>query len=231
MTLTLTAWDAGLRLLLTFVAGFALGLDRSIHGHPAGTRTTLLVALAACLAMLLANALMMTVGKAPDSFISLDVMRLPLGVLTGVGFIGGGAILKRGDSVVGLTTAATLWFVTVMGLCFGAGQLALGVVGAALGIVVLRVLKYAELRLSLARPVELTIAWREGDFNLNAAVATIGSAGLRLRKLDLRHNVSERVEELRCIVERRGSPEDHSIPPALAQLSQRAGVLAWEWKE
>jgi MgtC family len=52
-------------------------------------------------------------------------MRLPLGILTGVGFIGGGTILKRGDLVTGVTTAATLWLVTVIGLCFGGGQLAL----------------------------------------------------------------------------------------------------------
>ena len=71
---------------------------------------------------------MNSVGKAPDSFVVLDLMRLPLGILTGVGFIGGG-ILKRGDSIQGVTTAATLWFVTVIGLCFGGGQNELGVTG------------------------------------------------------------------------------------------------------
>ena len=53
-------------------------------------------------------------------------MRLPLGILTGVGFIGGGAILKKGGSITGVTTAATLWIATVIGLCLGGGQLALG---------------------------------------------------------------------------------------------------------
>ena len=104
------------------MAGLALGFERSASGHSAGARTTLRVALAACLARLQANWLMTTAGKTPDSFVTLDVMRLPLGVLTGVGFIGGGAILKRGDSVFGLTTAATRWFVTVIGLCFGGGR-------------------------------------------------------------------------------------------------------------
>jgi len=53
----------------------------------------------------------------------MDLMRLPLGILTGVGFIGGGAIFKKGDLVTGVTTAATLWMVTVIGLCLGGGQL------------------------------------------------------------------------------------------------------------
>ena len=48
-------------------------------------------------------------GKTPESFVVMDLMRLPLGILTGVGFIGGGAILKKGDLVTGVTTAATLW--------------------------------------------------------------------------------------------------------------------------
>ncbi len=71
-------------------------------------------------------------------------MRLPLGILTGVGFIGGGAILKHSDSIHRVTTAATLWFVTVVGLCFGGGQIGLGVSGANLGLLALRVLKLLE---------------------------------------------------------------------------------------
>jgi putative Mg2+ transporter-C (MgtC) family protein len=57
---------------------------------------------------------------------TLDLMRLPLGILTGMGFIGGGAILRRENFVTGVTTAATLWFVTVIGLCFGVGRFRLG---------------------------------------------------------------------------------------------------------
>jgi hypothetical protein len=60
-------------------------------------------------------------GKTSESFSVLDLMRLPLGILTGMGFIGAGAIVKRGSLVHGLTTAATLWFATVLGLCFGDG--------------------------------------------------------------------------------------------------------------
>jgi putative Mg2+ transporter-C (MgtC) family protein len=60
-----------------------------------------------------------------------------LGILSGMGFIGAGAIVRTGSLVRGLTTAATLWFVTVLGLCFGGGQLALGLAVLALGVLVL----------------------------------------------------------------------------------------------
>ena len=78
-----------------------------------------------------------TACRSPDSFAVLDLMRLPLGILSGMGFIGAGAIVRTGSLVRGLTTAATLWFVTVLGLCFGGGQLALGLAVLALGVLVL----------------------------------------------------------------------------------------------
>ncbi len=80
-----------LRLVLTVAAGLAIGWNRGEHGRPAGMRTTLLVCLAASLSMLQANSMMGSVGRASDSFVMIDVMRLPLGVLSGMGFIGAGA--------------------------------------------------------------------------------------------------------------------------------------------
>ncbi|MGZ2404268.1 putative membrane protein YhiD involved in acid resistance [Rhizobium ruizarguesonis] len=134
MPLTPTWWDIGTRITLTLVAGGLIGLDRERGGHAAGFRTTILVALAACLAMIQANLLLSVYGKTPGSFTQMDVLRFPLGVLTGVGFIGGGAILKRGDMLTGVTTAATLWFMTVVGLCFGGGQILTGIVATAIGL-------------------------------------------------------------------------------------------------
>src|SRR5215470_7526905 len=93
---------------------------------PPGLRTTLLVCLAASVAMIEANLLLPLTGKPSDSFVQLDVMRLPLGILSGMGFLRAGAIIRRPDLVMGVTTAATLWMVTVVGLCFGGGQFVLG---------------------------------------------------------------------------------------------------------
>jgi len=129
--------DITLRLLGALIAGFAIGLDRGEHSRPAGLRTIMLVSLAACVAMIQTNILLPTAGKRADSFSVMDVMRLPLGILSGMGFIGTGAILRRGNLVLGVTTAATLWFVTVIGLCFGGGQLMLGWVSTALALIIL----------------------------------------------------------------------------------------------
>jgi putative Mg2+ transporter-C (MgtC) family protein len=100
MPTTLEWSDVALRLALTVLAGGLIGFDRGEHGRPAGLRTTLLVCLAAAFAMLLANALLPTSGKTQSSFVNFDVMRLPLGILTGIGFIGAGAIVRRHNLVL-----------------------------------------------------------------------------------------------------------------------------------
>src|SRR5579872_3352446 len=127
-------YDITLRLALTVVAGVLLGLNRSERGRAAGLRTNVLVCLAASIAMIQTNLLNDSRGKSSDSFAVMDTMRLPLGILTGMGFIGAGAILRRGEMIKGVTTAATLWLVTAVGLCFGGGQLMLGGAGTVLGL-------------------------------------------------------------------------------------------------
>src|SRR5579885_724104 len=141
-------WPAiALRLALTVLASAAIGLNRGEQDRPVGLRTTMLVALAAAIAMIEVNALLPLAGRTSDSFVMLDLMRLPLGILSGMGFIGAGAIVRREQLVQGVTTAATLWYVTVMGLCFGGGQIGLGIAACVLGMLVLWVLKWAEAQL------------------------------------------------------------------------------------
>jgi putative Mg2+ transporter-C (MgtC) family protein len=231
MPLALTWTDVGLRIALTILGAAAIGLDRDIEGHPAGLRTVILVALAACLAMLQANWLMNTVGKASDSFVVLDLMRMPLGILTGVGFIGGGAILKRGDAVYGLTTAATLWFVTVVGLCFGGGQIGLGLAGSVLGFLTLRALKTLERRLPRERASELWMKWKLDNADVASGLSRLKVGELKITKVVVRQSGAECVKELRCSVRRPAPRDEHSFPPELAEITNQPGVLEWEWRD
>lgn len=145
MPITPTWDDIGLRILAAVVAGIFLGINRERGGHAAGLRTTILVGLAACISMIQAN-LLLSASQGANG--SMDILRLPLGILTGVGFIGGGAILRRGDVATGVTTAATLWLMTAIGLCFGGGQFIIGAVASVVGFVVLSPLKILGLWLS-----------------------------------------------------------------------------------
>jgi putative Mg2+ transporter-C (MgtC) family protein len=176
MPLFPTWQDIVLRLLLTLIAGVLIGFDREARGHAAGLRTTILVALAASIAMIQTNILLPIDGKVAGSFAVMDLMRLPLGILTGVGFIGGGAILKRGESVSGVTTAATLWIVTAIGLCLGGGQLFLGITGTALALLTLRAMKWIDARIARERRATLVVASASvvSASNLNPLIAPRG---------------------------------------------------------
>jgi putative Mg2+ transporter-C (MgtC) family protein len=156
-------WSSiALRLALTAIASAAIGLNRGEHNRPVGLRTTMLVALAAAISMIQVNLLLPITGKSADSYVVLDLMRLPLGILSGMGFIGAGAIVRRNNLVQGVTTAATLWFITVMGLCFGGGQLVLGLAAMALALFILWCLKWVEERVEWERRAELRIAFETG---------------------------------------------------------------------
>jgi len=156
---TLT-WEAiAVRLALTLVAGILIGLDRNEHAHPAGLRTTVLIALAASVAMIQAHWLTLHTVDTHSAIVREDMMRLPLGILSGVGFIGAGVILRRGEMVRGITTAATIWITTVIGLCFGGGQLGLGAAATAMTMAALWAMKFAEHAIVMGRRGTLDVTF------------------------------------------------------------------------
>lgn len=179
--------DIGLRIALTLVAGAIIGFNRGVRGHAAGLRTTILVGLAAAVAMIQANVLLSVAGKTASSFGVMDLMRLPLGILTGVGFIGAGTILRRGDLVTGVTTAATLWVVTVIGLCFGGGQLALGGAATIVTVLVLWALVALDIRIPREHRAMVCIRADDAAFSprrLIELIAPLGcSASLRRQRV------------------------------------------------
>ena len=105
--------DYAIRLLLAAVLGSAVGLEREIHGHPAGMRTHLLVSLGA------AGFTVLSIAAFPAD--GADPARVAAQIVTGIGFLGAGAILKQGVTITGLTTAASLWVVAAIGMAAGAG--------------------------------------------------------------------------------------------------------------
>ncbi len=94
--------------------------------------------------MIEANLMLSVNGKTSSSFSVMDTLRFPLGILSGIGFIGAGAIIRRDGLVRGVTTAATLWLVTVVGLILGAGYLGTGAAMVAIAFVVLAAVKRVE---------------------------------------------------------------------------------------
>ncbi len=230
MPLTLSWHDILIRVAWTVLAGFLIGIDRGEHRRPAGLRTTLLVCLAASLSMIQVNLLLATAGKAPNSFVVLDLMRLPLGILSGMGFIGAGAIIHRKDLVIGVTTAATLWFVTVVGLCFGGGQISLGAIALVLGLIILRSLKWVEKRLQRDRRASLLVladSFGITDRDVSSLVKTAGGKVVSYSFASLNRT---KQSKLRFEVEWRERHGDPEAPSFVTELAKRSDVQRVEWR-
>lgn len=110
-----------LRLGLALLLGALLGLERELRGHAAGLRTHLLVSLGSCLFTLVSIAAGQAVAGPEPEAVRADITRIASQVVVGIGFLGGGAILRHGNSVHGLTTAANLWLTASVGLAAGFG--------------------------------------------------------------------------------------------------------------
>jgi putative Mg2+ transporter-C (MgtC) family protein len=124
--------DLAARLLLAAVLGAVVGAERELHEHPAGMRTHLLVAVGCALFTVLSiYGFEVNVPGAS----SVDPSRVAAQVVTGIGFLGAGAILKYGTSIRGLTTAASLWATAAIGIAAGTGEWILALVGTAIVLI------------------------------------------------------------------------------------------------
>lgn len=233
MPLTLTWEQIALRIFLAAVASLLIGLNRDEKGHPAGIRTTMLVCLAACLAQLQANVLLPTAGKTMSSFAVLDLERLPLGILSGIGFIGAGVIVKHGkDMVTGVTTAATMWFVSVLGLLFGGGQIYMGSAAAALAIVILWGLKHAENALPRKHHGDLSMVLAEQAPSEEHIREHLQKAGFNFTRWNATYAPREVLSALECTIswQEPASRTPHT-PDVVEYLRTLPGVLSLTWKE
>lgn len=219
-----------LRLALTVVAGGLLSIERSKTGHAAGLRTTLLVTLAASVAMIQMNLLLQTNGRPHDSYAVMDLMRLPLGILTGVGFIGAGAIVRKSELVLGITTAATIWFSTVVGLCLGGGQLILGSVSAVLGYIVLWGLRWFERRIERFQMAELSISVARDSLTPQQLSHRLEAENFRIQSFSMTHLVSMDRKKFDLEVRWPSAHGSAEIPSVLAELEQLPGLIEIEWK-
>jgi putative Mg2+ transporter-C (MgtC) family protein len=229
MPLTLDWPSACARLACALVAGAAFGLDRSESGKAAGLRTTILVSLAACVAMLQVNALLEQPGKGPSSFAVLDLMRLPLGILTGMGFIGAGAVFRKDGLVSGVTTAATLWFVTVIGLCFGGGQYALGAAGGVIGLMVLWGLRYVEHRLERRKAAWLTVRYAIDSDCPRRLIEQLAPLGCTLTLRGSHVEASGGSGESRYLVHWKEQFDVDRVAPSFDAIGRASGAQCVQW--
>lgn len=183
MTFDLAAeLDIVVRLVVASILGALIGLEREIHDHPAGMRTHLLVSLGSAGFTVLS----FTAFAAPGA----DPARIAAQIVTGVGFLGAGAILKEGASIRGLTTAASLWTVAAVGMAAGAGAWGVAAATTVLVIVSLWPLRVATERFVGREQHRVHLQLVTGPHGLGRVAATITDAGGSVAHLASRHSPS-----------------------------------------
>ena len=132
------------RLLLALLAGGLIGFERTYHGRPAGFRTHTLVCTASSLLMLLTVYQWKLLAGAPIDTLRVDPTRMAQGIMTGIGFLGAGVIMKDNLSIRGLTTAASIWITASIGILIGVGFYFAALVAAALTLGTLSLFRWIE---------------------------------------------------------------------------------------
>lgn len=149
-------WNICLRLISAVMLGSAIGLEREMSNKYAGLRTNMLVCLGACVFTLISIYGFPMVAISGVEYGTRDTARVAAQVVTGIGFIGGGTVLRHGANVFGLTTAATLFAVASIGMACGAGMFGAAILTTILSIIVLVVIGFFERRILPAGTKNLT---------------------------------------------------------------------------
>lgn len=216
---------AVLPILGAVIAGGVIGFEREWRGRAAGLRTHILVSLASALLILAAMSQADWAFRAlPDENIVTDPTRMAHGVLTGIGFLCAGVIFRTGFSIHGLTTAASLWITSAIGILFGAGLYALGTAATVVTALILIGLRLINGRLPARTVVDAEVCWERREASPEPAI----EAALKAIDADARHDRFELIDgQTIRRTWRLKAAEESQLKRLAEQLCAIPGVVAY----
>lgn len=170
-------WELFLRIAVGAALGGVIGYERDIHGRPAGLRTHMIVGLASATFMVVSTNFVYHQHFQHADLVEVDASRIAASIVTGMGFLAGGAILRTGVSVQGLTTAAALWLVGAIGMASGSGMFAVATFVTVVGVLALTVLRRFEdkdPRTMQRRRIDLVLEEEASAANISAKLREMG---------------------------------------------------------
>lgn len=167
-------WEILAKFLLALVLSGVIGIERQRKGRSAGLRTHILVCVGATLLILVNEYI---IRESESIAVRVDRARMAAGIITGIGFLGAGAIMKSGQERVGLTTAATIWFSAAQGIAIGGGFIITAVIGTVVVLVVLKGLFAFEEVLPQRGYFLMSMQLPAHEANLGQIMETIKSQG------------------------------------------------------
>jgi len=192
----MSEWDVMARTVAALVAGGAIGLERSYHGRAAGLRTYALVCFGSALLVAVSQ-----YDTGADAHGRGEVTRVIQGIVTGIGFLGAGVIVKEGFTVRGLTTSASIWVASAIGVAIGTGSYVSGAVAAALTLIALALLRGLEDRLPVQAFIHLEVGFeRDRALDEDRFRDLIGRHGFAVRDIAYRLQDAPQRLEYRAVI-------------------------------
>ncbi|MBN2773547.1 MAG: MgtC/SapB family protein [Prolixibacteraceae bacterium] len=213
-------WETALlRLFISFIVGTVIGIEREAHNQPAGLRTHILICIGATLIMMLS----IFIPQVFTDFQNGDPGRIAAQVVSGIGFLGAGAILKFGADVKGLTTAASIWTIAAVGLAIGAGMYMISVIAVVIILFALTVMDVFEKKIfkeRLLKKIEISIKKKNTDINLFKAL--FAEMDIKIIAAGLERNISDASDKLTFVV---GITRKTNVQMIVEKIEANDGVV------
>jgi putative Mg2+ transporter-C (MgtC) family protein len=191
-------YDILLRLFLALFLGGIIGLEREFHGRPAGLRTHILVCLGSTIIIVSSELLSKDLTKfTAISEFRFDPGRIIAGIVTGIGFLGAGAIIRIGDLIRGLTTAACIWFTAALGIVIGSGHYFLAIVSTIIALIILIVFNKIEFLIPAIKYQKLTVIIDQTEANKFEEVLLKFFKQIKIRVQDISHQWNKDTNEIK----------------------------------
>lgn len=212
--------DIFVRLGLSLLVGGVIGLERSYNGRPAGFRTHTLVCLSSAVLMLLTAYESLWFVPRETARIVLDPTRMAQGIMTGIGFLGAGVIVKEGASVRGLTTAASIWITAALGILAGVGFYLPVAAGTIATLGTLSLFRWIENRVPATNYASLVIRYPAEQPALEEEVRTMVTGfGFRVSRFSYRMNRPEGYFEYQMVIQSREADNWRGLAQTLTAAS------------
>jgi putative Mg2+ transporter-C (MgtC) family protein len=226
-------WDLQMmlgKLALAAVIGAAIGFERETHGQAAGLRTNILVCVGSCLLMMLSLHMEQLYRhlEVESSVVRLDPARIASYAIASMGFLGAGAIITGKGSVRGLTTAASLWIVTGMGLAVGAGYMLPAVFSVAISLVILYGLRRIKAVFPRDEHTMLTLKFDKMDRPLEQIKAILNDYAVSIQFINFKVELPSEVATYRMRLQ---SKENKPWGQIVKRISESKGLKEIAWEE
>ncbi len=214
-------WETALvRIIFSFLLGMLIGVERERNHQPAGMRTHILICIGATMVMLIS----IFIPQTFTDFKNGDPGRIAAQVVSGIGFLGAGAILKFGTDIKGLTTAASIWAMAAIGLAVGAGMFIIAAIGVTVIFFALTILDFFEKKFfkeRTLRKIEIVVKKRNADFQ--AIKKILMDEDVKIVSTGFERNISEANEKITFMV---GVTKNLNVQQLSDALEHHAGIVS-----